>query len=226
MYLDANGLITQANGDGGDKLQREGFWYEGLFLNAYYPMIPAMASYRTALSILTDAIGNLERDEIQYTAVLDPNDVSRDQLVSNVRACGYYGYNSVTKNILSNVVKNYSRYPNNDLAFFQDYGRFIRSFRTWFLYPLLLITDIQLMLSTIVQLLWAFDPTEVDDLNLAGDLAQAQHTFPTPWSFLARKAYKYLRPFGYAYAFQTYFSAVSGANIEFADLWIPIIERF
>lgn len=229
MYLDNKGLITQSNGDGGDKLNREGFWYEGLHLNTFYPAVPGMAPYYEALVVLTDANGNLQRDEIKYTAVLDPNDVSRDQLSPNVRACGYYNYDNRTKRILTNVLKNYSRYPNNDLAFIYDYARFIRSLYAWYLFPLLYLMDVYLLLSTFFAVIVSrFDYSNQyvgNDINLIGDLAQAKYVLPTIFSFLSRKLFK-LRRNGPMYGLEVYFDPSTGANPEFISLWKPLVEDF
>ena len=232
MYLDTKGLITQSNGDGGDKLQREGFWYEGSNYNTSLLQPPGMASYPKALIILTDSEGNLLRDEVQYT---NPTDVSRDQLVSNIRACPLYGQSSVLQRIFANVIKNISQYPNGDLAFLIDYARFIRSFGLWYLFPVLLILDIQLFLTAIYNVLisypdkngwfWAANTYVGNDLNFIGDLQQAKKHLSTPLSFLARKIFK-LRAGGAMYGMEVYFNANTGANPEFIELWKPIVKDF
>jgi hypothetical protein len=230
VYLDVNGLITQQNGDGGDKLQREGFWFTGVCFNPSYPSVPGLAPYATALQILTDANGNLERDEIKYTAILDPNDVSRDQLVPNVIACGLFGYEDKIKRIFSNVVKNFSRYPNNDLAFITDYTRIARALGMWYLYPILFILDIWLLMSiTFLVIRSYFDSNNTyvsDDLNSIADLAQTKQRYPSPFSFMARKIFKWFRKGGPMYGMNVYFNPATGANQEFVSLWTPIVERF
>jgi len=230
MYLDINGLITQQDGDGGDKLQREGFWFTGAYFNKSYPLVPGLASYSTALEILTDANGNLERDEILYTAVADPNDVSRDQLIPNVIACGLYGYEDRVQRIFDNVISNFSRYTNNDVAFLTDYARFFRAFHLWFLYPLIFFLDIWLFWSSIFLVIRSyFDPNNLyvgDDLNFIADLAQTKHSYPSPFTFAARKIFKWLRKGGPMYGMQVYFNPVTGANPEFISLWAPIVEDF
>lgn len=231
MYLDKDGLIVQADGDGGDKLQREGFWYEG---TNFCPreQIRGMAYYHAALAILSDQEGNLMRDQIKWT---DPKDVSRDQLVSNIRAIGYrtYGssldifYQAKLKRILTNVIKNFSRYPNGDLAFLIDYSRFARAFGTWWLYPLILLGDLQMLANTLIRLWAGRNPDDVgDDINHIGDLAQARLSLPSPISWLARKLYVWFRRPTRYWPIEHYFRAESGANTEFIDLWKPILEKF
>lgn len=224
MYLDSKGLIVQSNGDAGDCFQREGFWYEGAFLNPIYPTIPGMLDYNSALSILTTSNGFTRYWQAPYN---DPSDTSRDQLVSNIRAWGYYGYKGDLEYVFNHIIKNWSRFPNGDIAFINDYARFIRSFRTWWLYPLLLLFDVPLIVNSIIRCIAGHNSNNVgDDVNHVGDLAQAQYVYPTPVSWLARKLYKWLRPFGPQYALYWYFRPESGGNPEFTVLWSPIVRNF
>lgn len=232
MNLDSKGLIVQVSGDGGDTLQREGFWFEGIFLNPehQYSIIQGMAPYITALTRLDTPQGFVRNPTLPYN---DPSDTSRDQLVSNIRACGYYKYTQYLKFIFWSCAKNFSRYPNGDIAFLQDYGRFIRAFKLWFLYPLLPGCDIFILINSIIRCIQGRDLNNVgDDINHIGDLAQAQEIYPTPVSWLARKIYKWLRPSftphvsGPQYALNWYFRAASGGNPEFASLWSSIVMKF
>lgn len=224
MYLDSKGLIVQSSGDGGDTLQREGFWYEGVFLNTAFPSISEMTPYKEALSYLFVSGGLVRSFKLPYN---DPTDTSRDQLVSNIRACGYYDYKDALRFILKGVLKNWSRFPNNDIAFINDYGRFIRSYKAWYLYPLLPLLDAPLIINSIIRCIKGRNFDDVgDDVNHIGDLAQAQNIYPTITSFIARKIYKYFRPRGPQYALDWYFRMESGGNPEFAELWRPILKGF
>lgn len=224
MYLDSKGLIVQASGDGGDTLQREGFWNEGQCLNSQYPYISDMVSYLMALCYLESSVGFARYWKEPYN---DPKDTSRDQLVSNIRACGYYRYNIVLSGILKRVLKNFSRFPNGDIAFINDYGRFIRAFRVWYLYLLLPLFDVPLIVNSIIRCIKGRNFDDVgDDVNHIGDLAQAQNVYATPTSWIARQIYKHFRPRGPQYALDWYFRPAAGGNPEFAQLWAPIINNF
>jgi hypothetical protein len=233
MYLDAKGLIVQQNGDGGDTLQREGFWYEGIYLVPRMPVImtPNLAPYNNAITILWTVNGFERSWQVPYN---DPSDCSRDQLVSNIRAMGYFDYKGPLDYILTGVIKNFSRFPNGDICFINDYGRFIRAFKSWYLYPLLLIFDLPIIVNSIIRCIAGKDSNNVgDDVNHIGDLAQAKCIFPTPISFLARKIYIAFRPNynpacrnGAEYALSWYFRADSGGNPEFIKLWAPIVDEF
>lgn len=238
MYLDEKGLIVQRDGDGGDTLQREGFWYEGMFLNPNYPPDPKMALYKNALAILQTPNGFI-RNWNQWT---DPKDCSRDQLQSNVRACGYNpSLKDTVRFILKSVVKNFSRFPNGDIAFVNDYGRFIRALDAWYLWPLLLVCDTPLIVNSIIRCIKGRNYDDVgDDVNHIGDLAQCQYNLPTPVSWIARKIYVWFRPSyamvavgvvkangpGAIWALNWYFRSASNANPEFIDLWTPVVKRF
>jgi hypothetical protein len=263
MYLDAKGLITQKGGDGGDTLQREGFWYEGCALLPIGTKFssPGMATYPEALNILQTPQGFVRSWQSPYN---NPSDTSRDQLVSNIRALGYLRppYPFLSK-IFRGVVKNYSRFPNGDIAFIGDYARFIRAFGLWYLYPILFVGDLVLVVNALLICFWLaripnkwqtwlaskvswlywltnqyppnaegvpqspYGPTNTsNDINFIGDLAQAQHVYSTPISFIARKLYTAFRPNGIQYALNNYFSAASGADTEFASLWQITVERF
>ena len=240
MYLDEKGLIMQSNGDEGDTLQREGFWYEGRFFNNTYMQAPGMASYSTAINLLWSLRGFVRswKPGTSTPPWNTPSDCSRDQLVSNIRALGYYKMGQPLRSIFDGVIKNISRYPNGDIAFINDYGRFIRSFNLWYLYPLLWVFDIPILLNSIIRIIAGKDFNNVgDDINHIGDLQQAKAMFPTPISFMARKLYKWLRPnfarqqgllssSGPQYALDWYFRKESGANPEFAELWAPIVKGF
>jgi hypothetical protein len=226
MYLDSKGLIVQQSGDGGDTLQREGFWFEGTSLNTTYQNPPGLTSYIWALAFLWTEKGYTRYWQAPYR---DSSDTSRDQLVSNIRAMGYIpdARLRALKGLLKGVIKNWSRFPNNDIAFINDYGRFIRSFRAWYLYPLLFLCDIPIVVNSIIRCIKGRNYDDVgDDINHIGDLAQCQNIYPTPVSFFARKLYKWFRPFGVQHALDWYFRAASGGNPEFAELWAPIVANF
>lgn len=244
MYLDQNGLIVQKDGDGGDTLQRIGFWFEGLKFNPDEDM-RKIIGYRP-----DQYVGLLQfckNDKNQYFRNPkdwdDPKDCSRDQLVPNIRAMGYYDMGSFAKEILVAVLKNFSRFPNGDVAFIQDYARFARTLRLWWLYPLILFGDLFMLISSFIRIVKGMNYDDVgDDINHIGDLAQARAIYPTPISWLARLFYIGFRPsfvkqvdggivrdkngIGGIWALNWYFREESGGNPEFAQLWSPVVRLF
>lgn len=79
-----------------------------------------------------------------------------------------------------------------DITFGSFHALYIRAFRNKWLYPLLLILDLDLLGSSILK---AFikDPTQNDDLNHLMCQYQAEVSMPTPWSKLAKWIYKKYR---------------------------------
>lgn len=78
-----------------------------------------------------------------------------------------------------------------DLTFGSFHAMYIRSFRAWPLYPLLLLLDLDMLGGSIVKVLWyGKDPTSNDDLNHLITMYQAELTMPTPWSKLAKWVYR------------------------------------
>lgn len=244
MYLDSNGLPVQKDGDGGDTLQRLGFWFEGLWFNKA-PAFQAIMGYRPdqyigLLQFCKTVDGNYFRNPKDWN---DPKDCSRDQLVPNIRALGYYDARSLVKEIFNKMLKNFSRYPNGDIAFIQDYARFSRSLGWWWMYPVMLLGDILLLGNSLIRIVKGRNYDDVgDDLNHIGDLAQARAIFPTPISWFARLMYVGFRPgfervgdkimindiraHGGLWALQWYFREESGGNPEFALLWGPTVLGF
>jgi len=159
MYLDSKGLIVTKTGDGGDTLQREGFWYEGMYLNPSYVAPSGMATYVSTISILR--LAEVQCPPLPVPARYweapynNPGDTSRDQLVSNIRALGYLNPSySYLSQIFQSVVKNFSRFPNGDICFVNDYARFIRAFKLWYLYPLLFIFDLPIFVNALLICFW------------------------------------------------------------------------
>ena len=227
MHKDLNGLPVQSNGDGGDSLQRLGFWFEGIHFCMNVDLWPIFGTeaenYLTLLYKCEIAPATFIRNPTNYN---DPKDTSRDQLVSNIRAAGYFAP-EIAAAITTKCFQNWCRYPNGDLFFLQDFARSIRSAHLWWAYPWVVIGDVLLLGNSIVRIIKGKNPNDVgDDINHIGDLQQAKTIYPTPISWLARKVYKRLRPYGIKYPVQWYFRESSGADTEFIDLWVPIVEKF
>jgi hypothetical protein len=67
-------------------------------------------------------------------------------------------------------------------------GVYIRAFRAWYLWPLLLICDLELLFSAIKKLKWG--SKSGDDFNFISRILQAREFLPTPISYLARVVYR------------------------------------
>jgi len=262
MYRDELGLIVQKNGDGGDTLQRTGFYYlPGLIRGDK----GAQRCYDHETTLLFRQGQGLTRHIKQYP---EQKDVSRDQLTPNIVALGFYSYAPLLKITFLNLVKNFFRYPNNsDIASPEHLCQFLRSFmkmdKAYLLfYPLLFIGDLFMLIGVIIRCVQAkykltfekwYKPRIIidrdnvgDDLNTLVSVVQAQYTFPTPISWIARKVYRKFRPQPFVtpqdscilsmdgqppwknhiyLALLWYFRPETGANYEIAVAWKEICDN-
>lgn len=138
---------------------------------------------------------------------------SRDQAVPNVAAMGYLPSEAAlhpSKHLwdffkahlkyslllfMTNTRKNWA--PNDaptklpDLTLGSFHALYIRSFRAKWLYPLLLLLDLDMLGGSLIKVLWyGRDPSNNDDLNFLVTLYQSELTMPTPWSKLAKWIYR------------------------------------
>jgi hypothetical protein len=82
-----------------------------------------------------------------------------------------------------------------DITTLGFWSLYIRAFRAWPLYPLMLIFDIDFVVTALIKVLsYAKTPTNNDDINFINCILQAEHSMPTPWSKLAKWIYRY-RPY-------------------------------
>jgi len=216
-YYDNNGLIVQRDGDGGDTAGREGDYFFHLGLTGY-----VYTDFDRVLEALQVSPGVFIRNPVHYN---DPKDFSRDQTVPLILAMGEMGRTKVLKLLLKKQIKNYFRYQNNDIGAFSDVGYYIRAFKAWYLYPVLVLTDLQLIGESIIRCIQGKNPVDTsDDINHTLALLQSQNRFPTVGSYIARKIYKLFRPGGIQAAWDRYFSPESGAN-PFNDLYRDLISK-
>lgn len=218
FYTDDNGLIVQKDMDGGDSAGREGdYWFGTDLIEQHLDS----ESFNNTLTKLEVQPGVFVRNPVHYN---DPKDFSRDQTISLICAMGRMKAYSTLKLLLEKQLKNYFRYQNGDVGFFEDAGYYIRAFKAWYLYPVLLLGDTQMFINSLVRLYKGRDTNDVsDDINHTIALLQAQNTYPTPVSWLARKVYKFIKG-GIQSRWNWYFRAETGAN-PFNELYQPLISK-
>lgn len=233
-------LPVQADGDGGDTAQRVGTYYIGLkvrenlgFLNHEYAF-HAHRYFSYALTHLEIHPGIFVRHPKQWNYITD---FSRDQQTPLVIAMGMYEDEKPRlKRLFREHASRFFRYQNKDIASPEHIGFYIRGLRYYACYPLLVFSDLFMLLNSVILMVKGRDPDNVgDDINHTLAVLQARLIMPTPVSFLARMLYK-LRPknFGNTQlgeispiqgAWSWYFRPETGAS-SFHELYRPIIKEY
>lgn len=252
INTDENGLIITPWGDGGDTAHSEGIYWIG---NKLLKTNNLKHDFALVIALLQVEPGVFVRHPYQYP---DPKDFSRDQTVPLLIAMGFWNEKTLLKSALKKQFKNYFRYQNNDVGFFQDLNYYIRSLKWWFLYPLLLIGDLVLLINTLVLCFWTTRTANkffwwlneklgwwwlvsiappnhegvlqevrgpyctTNDLNNTLALIQASETYPTPLTWITKKIYKYFRPYGIQWAWDTYYTF----NNPLGQFMKPLIDRY
>ncbi len=206
MNIDQYGLIVcrQSDGsnDGGDSLQRAGYWavgcrYSNIEIHgAYFSMIDALALN-----------GKLIRHPVMWN---DPHDISRDQMIPNL-CTGLTKCPSVL-------------FPNGDICWPQHYGLYIRAKNMWGLWPLLWLSDIGLVIDCLFGMIKGLiNPSYTDDaINNPVMLEQAKRVLPTPVSWFARKIYYKFRRMPVCDAIRFYFKG--SGNEDLGEMWCRVIN--
>jgi hypothetical protein len=185
LRVDAHGLIVQANGDGGDTAQRTGMFY-------FVHRDPK--AFSRALDLLEIEAGVFVRHPYQDGFRSNPSRFSRDQQRPLVIALGAYGMHDRLWRLFEAHLRRLGKYQNRDYIGPVNVGEYIRAFKSKPLYPLLFVTDVGLIYSSLdIAVRSRFDPDDVDDNNHLMSLIQSQEVMDTPLSWLARKVYRHLR---------------------------------
>lgn len=228
--VDENKLIVQTDGDGGDTAGREGDYWFYIGLNGGIGSIPeTQLTFKDVLKLLQVSPGVFIRNP-RHNPVTppdkswdDPTDFSRDQSIPIILALGENKEYDVLKAMMKQQIKRFGFFQNKDWASPEDVGTYIRAFKAWYLYPLLLVGDCFMLGESVVRL-FAKDGDVSDDINHTLILLQAQRHFPTPISWLARKIYKWFRKGGVQGAWDVYFDPRTRAN-DFYDLYRSLIDK-
>lgn len=147
------------------------------------------------------------------------NRLSRDQATSNIPAMGFLYRNLLTSFFwshlkyrgllfLTNTRANAAYPPGTpqysaaayawqlpDITVLDFHGMYIRGARALILYPWLLLTDIAIVVNSLIKVFsYGKTATNNDDLSHLMELYQSELSMPTPWSKLAKWIYKF-RPY-------------------------------
>lgn len=208
--------------DGGDTAQREGMFMFGAFMLFNMGLMDAnemffiQDRYAKVCDTLNDPNhpGFLRRfpDPSYWGSYSDR--FSRDQAIPNVIAMSYlatkaqrdpskhlwkfflrhlkYSALLFMDNTRANAAPADAPWKLPDLTLLSFHSLYIRSFRAWPLYPLMLIFDLDLLVNSLIKILY-YDRTSTnnDDLNHLMCLYQSELHMPTPWSKLAKWLYRF-----------------------------------
>lgn len=209
-YRDKFGLLTQDDFDGGDSAHRTGLFYFGLYLNYKNDpkiLITIKKDFQKDLSKLEYDKGKFIRNPDLSMWYSNPKNFSRDQTTPLVVAMGFLGQEESIKANLWQLIQGFGFYPNelknwtnrtkslpldyNDFAGLSDYGAYVRALNYKWLYPYLIVSDIQLLGSSVIRFMFSYldqDDTS-DDINFTTHLLQSELVMPTPLSKLAKFLY-------------------------------------
>ena len=212
-FIDKWGLLDKlAAPDGGDSCQREGMFWAliGMMTKPLkYKWLAAInrdsVEWFIVMKKLHPHNGVLLRHSNPRYDASDWDRMSRDQLQPVVIACGYHpchlgkltlghlkrGFlftnnvrqNGATKRNHGSDSYSYAwKFP--DLTGPEIWANFIRSWNAWYLYPLLIIFDLELLVGAIK---WRFFPRHNIAMNQALSQMQALDRMPTLFSWIASK---------------------------------------
>ena len=234
MYHDENGLIVQRDMDGGDSAGREGdYWFAKALIDPRSDLMFVTnkeLTFSEVLTLLQVSPGVFVRNPRHNPTTPpdkswnDPTDFSRDQATPLIIAMGANKEYKVLRSMLWQQIKRFTLFQNKDLAGPQDWGHYIRAFNAWYLYPILLVGDIFMLTNSVIRCIVGNDENTSDDINHTISLLQAQHSLPTPISWLSRKIYKWFRKGGVQNAWDHYFKPESGAN-PFNEIFNKLISE-
>lgn len=231
-YIDSKGCVLKSNGDGGDCAQRTGTYYALKAWRGSLTKVDRI-NFKRAIKALQvpGQWGKYRRHWNEKSWPSQDCVMSRDNWKSIIVSMGELGLHKelfiamlrwlcrgmfMTNTIRNGVFRDYKLYSQDpfrhhtwipgwripDFAPF-DLGVYIRAFSAWPLWPLLLVLDSELLVNSIIKViygrLWKYLPEKItrkvtksaDDINFIIELIQARKRLPTPLSWLARKIYNF-----------------------------------
>lgn len=226
MKLDSNGLIVQQDGDGGDTAAREGEWFTLTGPSIKAPFFSDACRYLMLESGLW----------IRHPKYPLTSDFSRDQDDPMIIACGEQGGQYQLWIHFRRHIKRAFVYQNGDAPMLTTPCLYIRAFRWWWCYPILLILDIAFMFC-FVENYFIKSGDDVDDNNCILRFIQALRHYPTPWSYFGRRLYATTRPLNNGNvqlgeknpvmgAIAWYHREASGGNPDITEAYRPIVLEY
>ena len=210
-YIDPWGLLDKkTNRDGGDTCQREGMLFSLIGMRVKgmtrHQVYKRAGRFKEVMQKLHPHPGVLLRHSNPDYDASDWDRMSRDQVQAMVIAMGYWDKKEL-KRFCKGHLKRGFIFCNNtrqngatkrnhgsngysyawklpDITGPEIWGNIIRGFNAWYLWPLLLVCDIELFLGTCK---WRWFRRHNIALNHTLSMMQAHDRLPTPLSWLAQK---------------------------------------
>ena len=206
-YIDYYGLVI--NGDTGDSCRETG---------------TALSGGQTGLQIENcyTSQGWVRHPHPTEAWHADPTQFSRDQWEGLM--CGLIETNNSV--YLSNTwaLQKMFRAQNGDIVSW-EYNLYIRAFKKYYLYPVLILLDLGLVVSVLIRVITSFiDQNNTgDDINVSTMAILAVKHMPTPLSLLAALLYRLYKG-GVLRAFQQYYQRPEAPPMD--ELLKPELEKY
>lgn len=229
FHRDRYGLIVQADGDGGDTAQREGFVWFGLYLRRTKlsledpPYVGLKLSFKDTISLLEiGQSGEFRRHPEPAQWWSDPKKFSRDQQIPIVAALGALELKEPLERLWTATVKRGRVCQNGDAVGPDHYNLFQRARSA----QLEVDPAGELQLLGMAASLMARNPDDVsDDLNHTVALSFSTLVNPTRTSRKAITAYLRNRPHTYGSYLNRYY-ATFGGNVPDLGLQKSRIQQW
>ena len=202
-YVDKWGLIVQdingyTQGDGGDACHKTSHLAIANYINGneQHPSFNQLISYQNKTPFIRHPDPSMWYSETDR--------FSRDQSYPYIIALSLLNnrtmlFHYFIRHSLHLFLFTWNTYPNwykkddpkckwklPDLTLFEFFNIYIRGFRLYILYPLLLLGDLEMMISCLIKL----HDNDKDVANSLASVLLAKEIMPTPLSYLARKFLK------------------------------------
>lgn len=180
MSIDANGLVVQDSGDGGDTPCRTGLVIAYWAANSHAP------SQNNFINSTQKWLRVKPNVYVRYP--FNPSydissDFSRDQASRLMLGYGIAGRVDLVKGYYKLLLQNDCKHPNGDLIGSGEPILLIRALSLWYLWPLLWIMDIKFLYDVLFGIKSATDYANL----FIGDLWFAKNKYWTVWAWLAAK---------------------------------------
>lgn len=209
-FVDSYGTFDTPTHKGGDSLHRVGMFWALIGMGGADKMAKYLAgpmpTFKDQIKLHKVHQGNYVRHPNKEWDASDFDRFSRDQMKPLIVALGYWdraelkdlaighlkrGFLFMT-NTRQNGANKHSHGTNGydyswrmpDITGPDVWALFIRAFRAWWLYPLLLVFDLYLVFTAIK---WRWSPKHNIAMNSCLCIMYAKAALPTPWSWLATK---------------------------------------